>query len=273
MSLDPQATHYELSGCGPDVVLVHGLGLNLDMWRAQVTGLSDAYRVLRYDLIGHGESRRPSPPYEMNDFVSQLDSLVGYLSLSRFALVGFSLGGLIAQAYALEHPTRVDALAILHSAYDRSDSEREAIRSRVRLAQSEGPRATVEAALERWFTAGFAQRQPAVIEEVRRWVLANDPAVFAAAYGVLAEADAGLAERIAAIACPALVMTGEEDYGNSPQMAQRMAQRMPRAECCILPGLRHMAAMESPGAVLAPLRSFLDRVHGSRGVQVSGAVS
>jgi len=261
---DALGTHFDLTGRGHDVVLVHGLGLNLHMWHAQVEGLSDKYRVLRYDLIGHGESRRPPIPYEMSDFVRQLKELIEFLPITQFALIGFSLGGLIAQAFALEYPDRVRALGILHSAYDRSVGEREAIRSRVRLAEAQGPAATVEAALQRWFTTGFAQRNPAVIDEVRQWVLANDRGAFAAAYRVLAEADAPLAPRIGAIGCPTLVMTGEEDYGNSPQMALGMTKRLRTAQCCILPGLRHMAAMENPTAVLEPLRSFLDCVYAYR---------
>jgi pimeloyl-ACP methyl ester carboxylesterase len=262
VAIDPGGTHFEITGRGHDVVLVHGLGLNLHMWRAQVEGLCDQYRVLRYDLIGHGKSGRPAAPYAMGDFVRQLEELVSFVGIGPFAIVGFSLGGLIAQAYTLAHHARVRALAVLHSAYHRSDAERDAIRARVRMAQAAGPKATIEAALERWFTADFAQSHPEIIDEVRQWVIANDPSAFAAAYHVLAEADAPLAARISAIDCPTLVMTGEEDHGNSPEMALRMSRSIRGAECRILPGLRHMAAMESPPAVLEPLRTFLERVYG-----------
>ncbi len=193
----------------------------------------------------------------MAGFVEQLTALVDFLGLDKFVLIGFSLGGLIAQAFTLAHPGRVGGLAVLHSAYDRSPPEREAIRTRVRLAQAGGPAATVQQALERWFTADFARRRPEVVAQVRDWVLANDPQAFAAAYQVLAEADADLTPMIADIRCPALVITGSEDFGNSPDMAARMAQGMPNAACRILPGLRHMALAEQPEAVLAELLPFL----------------
>ena len=257
---DTAGTRFDVSGSGPDVVLIHGLGLNHCMWQWQVPELARRYRVLSYDLLGHGDSPKPSGPYAMADFVRQLAALVDELGLRRFAVVGFSLGGLIAQAYTLANPARVSGLAVLHSAFDRTDAERAAIRVRVKLSETEGPTATVDAALERWFTAGFAKTHPEVLAQVRAWVVANDPKAFAASYHVLAEADATLAGEIAAIQCPALVVTGDEDYGNSPDMALRMANRMPNGICHLLPGLRHMALAEDPAALLSALSPFLERV-------------
>jgi pimeloyl-ACP methyl ester carboxylesterase len=250
-------TAYQQAGDGPPVVLVHGFGLNHLMWRWQAPVLSEHFRVVQYDLIGHGESDKPAGPYVMADFVAQLLEVVDGVGLDDFALVGFSLGGLITQAFTLAHPDRVRALAILHSAYDRNAAERAAIRARVLLADEQGPKAGIEAALERWFTPGFASRCPERLQEVRGWLEANDPNTFVAAYRVLAEADADLADALSDIRCPALVMTGSEDHGNSPQMAARMAARMPNAECRILPELRHMALAEDPQSTLSQLLPFL----------------
>jgi pimeloyl-ACP methyl ester carboxylesterase len=231
------------------------------MWQWQVPALSHHYRVLSYDLLGHGDSPRPAGPYTMADFVNQLSALVGSQGLTRFALLGFSLGGLIAEAYTLAHPEHVCGLGVLHSAFDRNIAERDAIRLRVQQAKTLGPESTVDAALERWFTPTFAKEHPEVLAQVREWVIANDKDAFAASYHVLAEADAPLAHAIANIACPTLVVTGEQDYGNSPEMAGRMARRIPNAECRILPKLRHMALAEDPAAILAVLSPFLVRVH------------
>jgi (E)-2-((N-methylformamido)methylene)succinate hydrolase len=259
---DKRGTCYELVGQGPDLVLIHGLGLSHAMWQWQVPRLSDHYRVLTYDLLGHGASTRPRGVYSMTAFAAQLQYLTDELGIRHFALVGFSLGGMIAQGFTLFHADKVRALAVLHSAYDRTDGERDAIMARVRLAEASGTQSKVEAALERWFTAGFAQRRPEVLALVREWVLANDQKEFAACYRFLAEADAQLRDRIAHISCPTLVMTGDEDFGNSPHMARRMAARMPNALCRVLPGLRHMALAEAPDKVLTELLSFLDQTAG-----------
>ncbi len=258
---DPHGTRYEVTGNGPPIVLVHGLGLHHAMWQWVSPTLDRDYRVIRYDLIGHGDSYRQPSNLTMADFVRQLNDLADHLQLTRFAVIGFSLGGLIAEAFALAHPMRTAALGVLHSAYDRSDDERAAIRARVSLARTVGPDATIGPALQRWFTAEFAARSPKILEQVRAWVTANDAASFAAAYHVLAEVDAELAHTLSAIRCPTLVMTGDEDFGNSPAMAQQAAAQIPGAECVILPGLRHMALAEDPRAVLDALSPFLARAY------------
>ena len=153
-------TVYEVAGAGPPVVLIHGLGLTREVWSGQVSALAPWSKTIRYDLLGHGESEKPAGAYPMRRFTDQLGHLLDALELDRVALVGFSLGGLIVQAFALAHPSRVRALAILNAAHDRTEAERAAIRKRVQQAAAGGPAATVESALERWFTEAGARRRP-----------------------------------------------------------------------------------------------------------------
>jgi 3-oxoadipate enol-lactonase len=248
-----------VSGDGPPVVMVHGLGLNRAMWQYQQAALSKHFRVIVYDLLGHGESAKPRGAYSMAQMIEQIRALMDELALERAALVGFSLGGLIVQAFTLAHPGRVSALAILNAAHARSDADRKALMARVAQVRENGPASTVNAALERWFTASFADSHPQVLAQVRDWVLANDAQVYPELYYLLSQADIGLEQSISAIACPTLVMTGEQDYGNSADMARRMAALIPGAELEILPGLRHMALMEAPELVNGCLDRFLGR--------------
>jgi 3-oxoadipate enol-lactonase len=252
-----------VEGNAPPLVLVHGMGLNRDMWDWQLPPLVARFRVVRYDLLGHGESDPPGDACSMDDLVRQLDRLRDHLDIPRCALVGFSLGGLIVRAYALAHPDRVAALAILNSAHDRTDAERAGMRERYRRAVEHGHVATIDAALERWFTPDFAARRPDVLDRVRRWMEANDPADYPKVYRVLAESDAELATSIAAIRCPTLVLACEEDHGNSPDMARRMAALIPGARTAIIPKLRHMALAEDPPAVSAVLVPFLEEALGA----------
>ena len=255
---DIDGTAVEVSGEGPPVVLIHGLGLNRRMWQWQVPVLEARYRVIRYDLLGHGESAPPADPVALASFSEQLAAVLDRLGLERAAVLGFSLGGMIVRRFAMDHPGRATALGILNSAHGRTEAERDAIRLRVEQAAAEGPSATVDNALTRWFTAACAERSPELLDLVRTWVTANDPAVYPKIYKVLAEGDAEIADCLGAIDCPVLVMTGEEDYGNSPDMARRMADGLPRAELVILPGLRHMALAEDPDQVNQVLLGFLD---------------
>ena len=252
-------TVYETEGDGPPVVLVHGLGLTRAMWDGQWPALTRRFRVVRYDLLGHGDSDKPRKGYSLARFADQTAEVMDGLGFDRAALVGFSLGGMIVRAFALAHPEGVAALAILNSAYDRSEEERAAVLARVEQAARDGPAATVEAALKRWFTAGYAAAHPEVLDRVRGWILGNDPEIYPLAYRVLAEGDRELAERVAAIRAPTLVMTGGEDRGNSPDMARRLAAVIPGARCEIVPGLRHMGLAEDPEAFNRPLLAFLDK--------------
>ena len=263
VSRTPRGTAYESFGSAPKVVaLVHGLGLNRQSWQWQVPALSKDYRVVTFDLHGHGDSSVPPQTASLAVFSEQLRELLDHLGTVKASVFGFSLGGMIARRFAMDHADRLEALGILHSAHARDRAAHDAIQKRVVQAAQDGPAATVEAALERWFTDGFRASHPQMMDEVRRWILANRRQVYAPIYQVLVD---GVTELIAprpAITAPTLVMTGEKDYGNSPAMSRAIAAEIPGSELVILPGLRHMALAEDPELFNAKLLAFLSRVLG-----------
>ena len=251
-------TRFEvLDGQGPVVLLVHGLGLNRHMWQWQRNALANHYTVITYDLFGHGESPPPPETPSLTLFSSQLRRLIDEVDVPRAAIAGFSLGGMIARRFAMDHGSRLWALAILHSAHKRDQAAHDAIQSRVYQARLEGPGATVDAALERWFSKSFHRAHPETMQQVRDWVLANNNDIYPDIYQVLVD---GVDELIApspAIHCPTLVMTGSEDYGNSVEMTHAIAAEIPGAKSVILPGLRHMAMVEDPGRFNFEFLEFL----------------
>lgn len=265
MAFAPDGTAYDVSGpaTAPVVVMIHGLGLNRACWQWTAPALQDRYRVLTYDLYGHGDSAPPPATPDLRLFSSQLTDLLAHCGIAEARLVGFSLGGMIARRVAQDAPHRTRALAILHSPHKRSSDAQQAILKRVEQARHEGPRSTVEAALDRWFTPTFRQTNPEMMDLVRGWVTANDIAIYHTIYRVLADGIPEITAPVPQITCPTLVMTGDEDYGNGPEMTRAIAAEIPGAEAVILQGLRHMALAEAPGAVNAPLRAFLDRVDGA----------
>jgi pimeloyl-ACP methyl ester carboxylesterase len=258
----PDGTVFEPHGPAdaPAVVLIHGLGLRRAVWQWMIPSLTGRYRVIAYDLYGHGDSPPPPETPSLSLFSRQLGGLMDHCGVARAAVVGFSLGGMIARRFAQDAPARVAALGILHSPHRRSPEAQAAISARVVLAAGEGPAATVEAALERWFTDACRAENPQMMALVRSWVLANDPAIYPSIYTVLADGVAEITAPRPPISCPALVITGDEDFGNGPEMTRAIAAEIAGAEVLILPGLRHMALAEDPAAVNAPLRAFLDRV-------------
>jgi (E)-2-((N-methylformamido)methylene)succinate hydrolase len=242
------------------VVLIHGLGLNRAVWQWLTPVLSDRFRVLTYDLIGHGDSAPPEGQPALKHLSDQLAALLDHLGIGKAALVGFSLGGMVARRFAQDHPDRTTALAILHSAYRRTPEAQAAIEARVVQAETDGPAATVEAALTRWYTDKARSTRPDLMDLTRSWVLANDPKVYPKLYGVLAVGVEEVSAPIPPITCPTLVLTADEDHGNSPEMAAAIATEIQGARLVILKGLRHMALVEDPPAVNAPVRAFLTEI-------------
>jgi len=260
MPIAPDGSTYEIAGPvdAPCVVLVHGLGLNRACWQWTSPALTDGYRVLSYDLYGHGDSVDPPEPPSLSLFSRQLQGLLDHCGIADAVIVGFSLGGMIARRFAQDCPDRARALALLHSPHQRSAQAQAAILARVEQARDQGPQSTVEAALERWFTEGFRRANPAMMETVRGWVTANRKEVYHRIYRVLAEGIDEITAPVPPLSCPALVITGDEDYGNCPDMTRAIAAEIAGAQALILPGLRHMALAEDPGAINTPLRRFLD---------------
>jgi (E)-2-((N-methylformamido)methylene)succinate hydrolase len=246
---------FQTTGSGESVTLVHGVGSNLESWDNVVPALAARFRVLRYDLRGHGQSGKPPGPYALDDFVEDLRTLLDACSVDVTRLVGFSFGGLIAQAFTLRYPDRVRRLALLATVAGRTPAERRAILARAEALGAGGATGTVEAALERWYTPEFRAAHPEIITQTRERVLRNDPTGYAAAYRVFAEGD--LLEHLHRIRCPTLIATGEHDSGSRPDMAQRMHETIPGSQLVILPRYRHALLVEAAADVAELLRDFL----------------
>ena len=259
-TLAPDGTNFTLTGpnTAPVVVLIHGLGLNRDCWQWMIPDLTDSYRVLSYDLHGHGESNDPVTEPNLSLFSKQLKDLLDYCKIQKAVIIGFSLGGMVARRFAQDVPQKLQGMVILHSPHKRSNAAQAAILKRVDQARTLGPQSTVEAALERWFTDTFRKANPNLMDKIRQWVMANRKEVYHTIYKVLATGIDEIVKPNPAIISPSLVITGDQDFGNGPEMACAIADEIPGAKVLVLSTLRHMALAESPKAVNKPIRDFLD---------------
>jgi (E)-2-((N-methylformamido)methylene)succinate hydrolase len=234
---------------------VHGVGLDHTMWFPVMSALPHR-RTVTYDMIGHGSAAKPAGPYTLRTFVDQLSTVVDALD-DDVDIVGFSMGALVAQGFALsEAGQRIRRMVLLNGVHDRSPDERQAILARVAEVRSGGFAASVEPALQRWFTQGFAAAHPEVIAIVRQRLLDNDPRAYADAYEVFATADAELANRSGEISASTLVATGSDDQRSTPAMAAALADALPNGRSTILPGLRHLAPIEAPAVVAQMIDEF-----------------
>lgn len=257
----PAGTSYLATGQGQPVVLIHGVGLNKEMWGGQVVGLATNYRVITYDMLGHGASPRPAAGTPLLGYADQLLELLDHLQLPLATVIGFSMGGLVARAFALHYPERLQGLVVLNSVFNRSAEQRAGVIARTAQAAEHGPDANAEAALSRWFSREYQAANPAQIAALRETLAGNDPQGYLTTYELFATQDMYRADDLKGLRAPTLVATGELDPGSTPEMARQLADRIPGATVAVLAEQRHMMPVESPRLVNQLLLGFLDTVY------------
>jgi pimeloyl-ACP methyl ester carboxylesterase len=268
----PAGTSYVTTGQGQPVVLIHGVGLNKEMWGGQIVGLAPQYRVIAYDMLGHGASPRPEPGTGMIGYADQLLELLQHLQLPQATVIGFSMGGLVARAFALHYPQQVLGLVVLNSVFNRSAEQRAGVVERTSQAAEHGPDANAEAALSRWFSREYQGANPAQIAAIRKTLAGNDPQGYLTTYELFATQDMYRAADLASIQVPTLIATGELDPGSTPEMARQLAEKIPGAQVAVLAEQRHMMSVESPRLVNLMLLDFLANAQ-TRNNQNKGTVA
>ncbi len=253
----PAGTSYLALGQGQPVVLIHGVGLNKEMWGGQFVGLASDYRVIAYDMLGHGQSPRPDAGIDLQGYAAQLAELLDHLQIAQATVIGFSMGGLVARAFALHYPQRLSALVVLNSVFNRTPEQSAGVIARAAQAAELGPDANVDAALERWFSREYKAANPAQVAAIRQTLASNDPQGYHTTYSLFATQDMYRADDLGNIQVPTLIATGELDLGSTPAMTRQLAARIPGAQCVVLAEQRHMMPVEAPRDVNKMLLDFL----------------
>lgn len=255
-------TAFEAAGPddGPAVVLIHGLGLSRRIFDDVVSSFTDAgWRVVTYDLFGHGESAPAPSEVTLTLLAEQIIELLDHLEMARAAVVGFSIGGMINRRLARDHGDRVTSLVIWNSPHDRGVEAQTQVEARAAKVVEEGAMATMDSALGRWFTPGHLTERPDHEDLVSNWRSQVDLTSYAGAAWVLANGVVELTVPTPVINHPTLVMTGENDTGSTPAMAYAIAAQIPGAETIVVEGLQHLGLMEDPSAFVTPTLDFLTR--------------
>lgn len=259
----PQGTAFELSGKedGQPVVFVHGLGLCRKLWSQHLPSFETQYRVVNYDLHGHGDSLPPPKTASLDVYATQISDLLDHLGIPRAAIIGFSIGGMINRRFAMDYPNKVTALAILNSPHDRGDQAQAQVEERALKVREQGPLATLDDALKRWFTPAYLASGEGP-DLVRHWRQMVEPESYAQAAWVLAN---GVRELIApetSINKPAIIITCENDSGSTPKMSSDICAEISGSELLAIPDLQHLGLMEKPELFTKPILDFLERTSG-----------
>lgn len=246
-----------VEGRGKPVTLIHGVGANLESWDAIAERLAADHLVIRMDLRGHGKSEHITGDCSIHDFVDDVAFAMDEAKVEVSDLVGFSLGGIIAQQMALTHPKRLRRVALISAVAARTPDEKKRMSARADKIAVEGVGSVSDIAVDRWFTDEFRQKYPERVEKRMRELVANHPQSYAKAYRVFAESD--LSEELRGITHETLVATGEFDSGSSPRMSEYMHDIIPNSELQILKGLKHSVLIEAPDRIYRMIKDFLDR--------------
>lgn len=234
----------------PRIVFLHGVGLDRTMWDPVRDLLPDDAVYL--DLPGHGAQ----PVLKARTSLQELaDDVASRLPDGPIQLVGFSLGGLIAQRLAIDLPDKIISIVAASTVCQRSDEERAAVQQRLATAQQNFGQST-QRSLERWYPEGTGVPTE-LIEQTRNVLENNDHDSFVYAYEVFATADQELATQLQQIQQPVLAITGELDPGSTPDMSQRLIKAVPNGTMQIIPAARHMLPHDYPDEFIRHIKDHL----------------
>ena len=260
---DAPELFYQDEGRGPPVMLIHGVGADGSSWDEIAAALTGSFRILRLDLRGHGRSGHIQGDCSLDDFVRDVVDVLDACGVACPHVAGFSLGGMIAQALALQHPDRIDRLVLLSAVAGRTEEERARVRQRLEVLRTQGVAAISGASQDRWFTPEFVAAHPDVVAARMAQLQQNHAPSYAAAYTVFSLSDLG--DKLHAIRHPTLVATGEHDQGSNTRMARHMHEHIAGSQLRILPGLRHSVLVEAPELITSLLREFLSAAWSRKG--------
>ncbi|GGK90402.1 bifunctional 3-oxoadipate enol-lactonase/4-carboxymuconolactone decarboxylase PcaDC [Nocardia jinanensis] len=229
----------------PTVVLLGSLGSHRSMWEPQVAALTTGHEVVTVDLRGHGESSAPTGDYTVAELAADVLALLDRLDRDTVHLVGLSLGGAVAQHIAAYTPSRVHTLTLLCTAAKFGTPQ--GWLDRAATVRADGTAAIADAVVDRWFTAGLAERDPGLIARSRAMVAATPDDGYAACCTALAHWDGR--PDLARITAPTLVIAGAQDPAITPGDMRSLADGIANSVLHVLDPAAHLASIEQAGPV------------------------
>jgi 3-oxoadipate enol-lactonase len=246
--------HYEVQGAAeaPALLLLHSLGVDLGMWEPQMPDFLQRYRVIRYDVRGHGHSGVGAAKCSMEMLAQDAMAVLDAEQIVRAHWCGLSLGGMTAMWAASHRPERVERLALCNTSAHLPPAA--LWHSRMELVRREGMRAVAPAVIERWFTASFRSSQPEKVARIEGILEATRPDGYAAACGAIAEMNQ--LSDIRRIAAPTLVICGAEDPATPLAHSAALCDAIADSRLVVLPAA-HLSNVERPQDFSAAVRDFL----------------
>lgn len=245
--------YYEVSGKegAPWLILSHSLACDVRMWDPQVAAFKDRYRILNYDMRGHGQSAAPAGAYTLDMLADDVLGLMKQCGIARATFVGLSIGGMIGQTLALRSSPPFDKMVLADTTHTQSPEMLKSWDERIGIAQTQGMTALVPATMERWFTPAFREKPEA------RKIAAIIAATPVNGYAGCGQAIKKLntTARLKDIRLPVLALTGESDAAAGG--TRYIGEQVPGAKFVSIAQASHIANIEQPEKFNQALREFL----------------
>jgi len=247
--------HHQVIGPadGPALVFSNSLGSDFRIWQEVAPAFADRFRVVLYDQRGHGLSDAPPAPYTIDDHTSDLLALLDRLGIGSAALVGLSVGGIIAQLAAVREPRRVKALVLCCTAAKIGTADSWA--ERIAAVERGELEAIADSVLQRWFTPSFRETRKDELAGWRNMLVRMPPHGYAGTCAAIRDAD--LTADAEKIAVPTLCVAGDQDGSTPPDVVRHTAGLIPGAGFALIEGCGHIPCVERPAALARLIRQHL----------------
>jgi pimeloyl-ACP methyl ester carboxylesterase len=263
--------HYELHGdaAKPVLVMTHGLGGHGKAYEPHLPAFTKEFRVFLWDMRGYGQSDRPEVEpgvYTRYTMASDLSELLKALGIPAAHVHGHSLGGLVAQQFAISYPAQTLSLIIQDSSAEIKEEYVRGWQGMLDTVREKGLHALPNDPRRGW-SDGFIQAHPEVIEQLNRESRErNHPGVYVEGIRISGQElfDDPVAPHLSKITCPVLVICGNEDRTTPPGGHVRIHRAIPQSKLVILPGVGHFPNIETPEAYADAILEFLREVEKER---------
>jgi 3-oxoadipate enol-lactonase len=249
--------NYEIEGKGPDFVLIHGAGDNLNMWFNQVPVLSKNYRVIRFDVRGSGKTDRPQVDYSTSLFAEDAWEFLKTIGVKEAIFMGYSMGGRIAMELALKHPGLVKALVLANSSVGvapPSTGSTDWRKNVIEMLDKGDMKSASELMATRAFSPGFKEKHPAEFEKYRKIKAESKPDGIARLMRGISFPAAQL--DLTKVNFPVLITGGEYDLFMTPELCVKTQKVLAGSKMVVFP-TGHAAVIEMPDKFNKALLEFL----------------
>ena len=257
LSIEDIDLYYEIYGEGEPLLFIHGLGSSGRDWEMQIETFAKNYKVIVFDLRGHGNSGKPPGPYSIPLFAEDTVRMLEVLNSSPAHIVGISLGGMVAYQLSLDWPGAVKSLVIVNSTPElivRTLQDQISIWRRLLIVRLMGMRKMGEVLGKRFFPEPEQVELRKIFAD--HWAENEKPAYLEA---MKASLGWSVVERLEEIGCPILLISSEHDYFPPPE-EEGYLSRIPDGRMVLIDGARHAVPAEKPAIFNTLIGEFLEEL-------------